>query len=279
MKTQYNFKIEDELKQELDAIQQKSGVAGKEEFLSELLKGYKTCKANSVNTEIDLSKYETVSKQTKTVIYEAFKHILSTVESNSTNNKQQALQLEQDKLSIIDEQKSFEEQLEHLKAQHNQKLLDIDKTNKEQLRIKDDEISKTQQDMQSIEDSKNTLSNQLVDSKKELEQVQTIAKQVQSITITNKELRDELSISTKQNKEQLRIKDDETNLLNQKIKDLEQVKFKNELINQNKNKEIESLRTQLNQSIEKDKTIKELEKENIILSTKLEMITKSEKNK
>ena len=89
MKTQYNFKIEEDLKAELEATQQQSEINNKEEFLTALLNSYKSYQASQIDTDIDLSKYETVSKQTKTVIHEAFKHILSTIESNNTNTKQQ----------------------------------------------------------------------------------------------------------------------------------------------------------------------------------------------
>ena len=122
MKTQYNFKIEEDLKAELEATQQQSEINNKEEFLTELLNGYKYYQASQIDTDIDLSKYETVSKQTKTVINEAFKHILATIESNNTNTKQQALTLEKESLSLADERKSFKEQLEQQQAEHNQKL-------------------------------------------------------------------------------------------------------------------------------------------------------------
>ena len=54
MKTQYNFKIEDTLKQELEATQQQSNVQNKEEFLTELLNSYKHYQANQIDTDIDL---------------------------------------------------------------------------------------------------------------------------------------------------------------------------------------------------------------------------------
>jgi hypothetical protein len=285
MKTQYNFKIEDELKQELEALQAESAINGKEEFLTELMNGYKQCKASSIDTEIDLSKYEAVSTQTKTVIYDAFKHILATIESNSTNNKQQALSLERDSLSIVEERKSFEEQIQQLTATHNQKLLNIEEQHKEQLQIKDEEIEKAKSDNEEIEKNKNTLLTQLTDIQKELQQVQSIAEQVQSITESNKELRTELKQLTathnqklldidNQHKEQLQTKDKEIENFQEKIKEQEKLNFENKLISENKDKELILLKEQLSVLTEKDTIIKELEKQNIVLSTKLEIIEK-----
>ncbi|MCK5293061.1 MAG: hypothetical protein KAJ49_00290 [Arcobacteraceae bacterium] len=285
MKTQYNFKVESELKEELDRLQEESGVAGKEEFLQELLGGYKHCKANQVDTEIDLSKYDSVSKQSKTVICDAFKHILATIEANNTNNKQQALTLEQDKLSISDERKSFSEQTQILTAKHNQNILDTSDVHKQELLKKDDTIDTLNIKVKDILNSQDILNEQLENSKKELEQVQSIAEQVQSITITNKELRTELTQSTtsynqqlllidKNNKEQEVRHNQQLEEKIYQIKELEQTSFKNQLLSLNKDKEIELLKEQLLELKNKENQIRILEKENIVLSTKLEILNK-----
>ena len=84
-------------------------------------------------------------------ILDAFKHILSTIESNNTNNKQQALLLEKDKVTILNERKSFKEQINNINAQHNEELLNLDKEQKEQLLLKNDEISKLKLNIRDIE--------------------------------------------------------------------------------------------------------------------------------
>jgi hypothetical protein len=294
MKTQYNFKIEDKLKQELDLLQEQSGTTGKEDFLSKLLDGYKHCKVNNIETNIDLSKFESVSKQTKIIILDAFKHILSTIESNNTNNKQQALLLEKDKVTILNERKSFKEQINNINAQHNEELLNLDKEQKEQLLLKNDEISKLKLNIRDIEKSKNILSLQLINIKKELVQVQSIAEQVQNITKSNQELRVELSKSTniynqrlldldKEQKEQLLLKNDNIKEQLEQIKKLEENKFKSEFLSDNKDKEIEILKKELeelkNETINKDDRARELEKDNIILNTRLEIINEKQLNK
>ena len=274
MKTQYNFKIEEDLKQELEATQQQSNAQNKEEFLIALLNSYKLYQANQIDTDIDLSKYETVSNQTKTVIHEAFKHILATLESNNTNTKQQALSLEKDKLSLIDERKAFQEQIEHLQADHNQKLLDMDNQHKEELQHKDEEIEKLKKDIQDISDNKDTLTTQLSEVKQELSQVQAIAEQVQSITDANKELREQLSKAEKEHKKELLEKEKELQHQFQKLQELEKENIKNEVSIENKSQEVEKLEEQLKQLEEKDKEIKKLEKQNTILETKLEILEK-----
>ena len=240
MKTQYNFKIEEDLKAELEATQQQSNVQNKEEFLIALLNSYKSYQANNIDTEIDLDKYETVSKQTKRVINEAFKHILATLESNNTNTKQQALTLEKESLSLADERKAFKEQIEHLQADHNQKLLDMDNQHKEELQHKDEEIEKLKKDIQYISDNKDTLTTQLSEVQKELKQVQTIAEQVQSISEANKELREELSKTDKQYKEQMTEKEKELQYQFQKLQELEKENIKNEVSIENNLKKLRS---------------------------------------
>ncbi len=272
MKTQYNFKIEDTLKQELEQVQQESGVAGKEEFLNELLQGYKTCKANSIDIEIDMSKYETVSKQTKTVVYEAFKHILSTIESNSTNNKQQALQLEKEKLSIIEERTAFQKQIEDLKAKYNQDILDMQKKYDEEINAEKQKVT----DLESLLKEKTAgyteymekKEKEITSLKQELEQVQSIAIQTKTVMTENKDLREatqelkknhEYKLSTLEKKCAEELKE-----ANKKIKELEQDKFKI-------NFENEQLHQQLQKTQDLEAKMQNLEKENIILITKLEM--------
>ena len=260
MKTQYNFKIEEDLKAELEAIQKQDNINNKEEFLQALLNSHKHYQANQIDTDIDLSKYETVSNQTKTVIHEAFKHILATLESNNTNTKQQALSLEKDKLSLIDERKSFQEQLEHQQADHNQKLLNMDNQHKEQLKLKDEDIEKLKADNKDIQDSKDILDTQL-------SEVQKIAEQVQSITEANKELREQLSKEDKQHKKELLEKEKDLQSQAKVFQELEKQNIRNEISLQNKSQEIKKLEEQL-------KAFKELERQNIVLSTKLEILEK-----
>ena len=276
MKTQYNFKIEDELKQELDSLQSESDVNSKEDFLNTLLSGYKQAKAMQIDTEIDLSKYDTVSKQTKTVIYDAFKHILATIESNSTNNKQQALLLEKDSLLIVEERKDFEVQLEQLKSKFNQELVNLNEEHKQQLSLKDDEVSKIKSDMQKTEDSKSLLDIQVKDLKQELAQVKTIAEQVQTVSDINKDLRNEITLHNQElvsldeeHKQQLSLKEEEFQKKEDQVKELEKTSFQSELIFKNQTKEIELLKEEILKLSEKDNQIKELEKQNTILETKL----------
>ena len=212
-------------------------------------------------------------KQTKTVVFNAFKHILATIEANNTNNKQQALLLEKDSISIAEERKSFDEQLDQLIAQHNQKLLDLDAQNKEQLNLKDDDLSKIKSDLKNIEDSKDILVTKLSDTKKELLQVQTIAEQVQTITTANKELRDELSKLTDTSNQKLLDLDTRNEEQLNQLKELEQNNFKDKLLLENKDKEILQLKEQMQELQTKGARIGELEKENIVLSTKLKMMS------
>ena len=249
MKTQYNFKIEDTLKQELEQVQQNSNIQNKEEFLSQLLNSFKHSQANETDTTIDMSKYEDIEAETKAKLSDTFKHIIYTIQANTTDMKQQAIGVEKEKLSIIDERKSFQYQLEQLKAQHNQKLLDAqkkydEKTNADKQKMTDLEslLSVKVSDIEKVEKEKMLF-------KQKMEQAQAIAEQVKVVISENKELRE----ATQELTEAL-----------EKVKELEQTKFKI-------NFENEQLHQQLEKTQDLEEKMQNLQKENIILTTKLEM--------
>ena len=277
MKTQYNFKIEDTLKQELEEVQQNSDIQSKEEFLSQLLNSFKQKQANETNTNIDMSQYEEIEANTKTMLSNTFKHIIYTVQANTANMKQQAIGIEKEKLAIIEERTAFKKQIEELKAKHNQDILDMQKKTDEELKANAEKVStlenqikeKTAEYTEYMEKTE----KETTSLKAELEQVQAIANQVKAVMIENKELRTASQELKRESEDKLSTLQEqsvkELTEANKKVKELEQDKFKREFENEELSKKLKKL-----QDLEKE--IQKTKEENIILSTKLEMLSKKE---
>lgn len=277
--SQYNFKIEDELKDEAELLSK--DFESKQEFLIALLESYKAHKNNVVDVDIDMSKYESINTQTKSLLAEAFKHIIYTVQQNTTLTKQQLISVDKDKKLIADEREEFKTQIKTLEANCNQKVLDAQKLHKEEQETKDIQIAKN-------EDLHKQKLKQLIDSElkikdiqTELEQVKLIAKQVEMIANENSFLRKEISDSNafsqaKTEATASKIKEF-TDLLAEKEKEL----YRASIELKNLEKVVETLEVNLEkvklESKDKDLEMKNLEKENIVLSTKLEMMNTKEK--
>ena len=273
--SQYNFKIEDELKEEAEVLSK--DFQSKQEFLTVLLDSYKTCKSKAVDAEIDMSEYEDIDAHTKTMLHDAFKHIVYTLQQNSSSTRQGLIALERDKKSIARERESFQTQIETLKAQANQELLDVQKLHKLELEAKDIQITKAAE-MQKEKDAQLTdLQSKVKESQAELDQVKLIAQQVQTIIAENALMRKELaeiSVSTKASEDSSALKIKElTDLLAQKEKEA----YRADMTLENLHKTIETLKqdveTQKVVMDERNSELKTLEKENIVLTTKLEMKT------
>jgi len=276
--SQYNFKIEDELKEEAELLSQ--DFASKQEFLTTLIDSYKTCKNNSVEPDIDMAKYEDIDIKTKSMLSDTFKHIIYTMQQNTSSTKQHLLSVEQDKKSIAEERENFNKQIETIKAEANQDLLDAQKLHKLELEAKDIQITKISElqkdkDMQLVD-----LQAKVKEYQEELEQVKLIAQQVKTIIHENTQLRKELAdINTS-----TRIVADATTLKIKELTDLlvekEKETYRADMTHENINKTIETLKQDIEIQkvaiVEKNNELKNLEKENIILATKLEMVEKKE---
>ena len=273
--SQYNFKIEDELKEEAEVLSK--DFQSKQEFLTVLLDSYKTCKSKAVDTDIDMNGYENVNAQTKLMLSDTFKHIIYTLQQNSTSTQQGLIALEQDKKSITKERENFQTQIEIIKAESNQELLDAQKLHKLELEAKDIQITNAAE-MQKEKDAQLTdLQSKVKESQAELDQVKLIAQQVKTIIDENALMRKELAdinASTKAVADATAFKIKElTDLLAQKEKEA----YRADMTLENVNKTIETLKqdieTQKVVMAERNSELKSLEKENIILTTKLEMQT------
>lgn len=273
--SQYNFKIEDELKEEAEVLSK--DFESKQEFLTVLLESYKTCKSKAIDTDIDMSKYENINAQTKSMLSDTFKHIIYTLQQNSTSTQQELITLEQDKKSIEEERESFKKQIETIKAEANQELLDAQKIHKLELEAAEIQITKAKEIQKDKDTQLAELQSKVKEYQIELDQVKLIAQQVQTIihenTLLRKEVAD-INTSTKAVTDTTALKIKElTDLLAQKEKEA----YRADMTLENVNKTIETLKQDIEiQKVvmaERNSELKSLEKENIVLATKLEMKT------
>ena len=276
--SQYNFKIEDDLKEEAETLSK--DFESKQEFLTTLLDSYKTCKSNSSNSDVDMSKYEDIDNQTKSLLNDAFKHIVYTLQQNGSLTRQQLISLEQDKKAIAKEREAFKSQLETIKSESNQQLLDVQKLFKLELEAKEIQITKAK-DLNTLKDAQLEELKAKVDvSVMELEQMKVIAKQVELISNENTTLRAELkalNVSSKAMTSDTELKMKELmDLLAEKEKE----GYRADIGIKNLEDAVENLKNEI--KLEKASAtatqleIKKLEKENTVLSIRFEMFKEKE---
>ena len=276
--SQYNFKIEDDLKEEAETLSK--DFESKQEFLTTLLDSYKTCKSNSSNSDVDMSKYEDIDNQTKSLLNDTFKHIVYTLQQNGSLTRQQLISLEQDKKAIAKEREAFKSQLETIKSESNQQLLDVQKLFKLELEAKEIQITKAK-DLNTLKDAQLEELKAKVDvSVMELEQMKVIAKQVELISNENTTLRAELkalNVSSKAMTSDTELKIKELmDLLSEKEKE----GYRADIGIKNLEDAVENLKNEI--KLEKASAaatqleIKKLEKENTVLSIRFEMFKEKE---
>lgn len=277
---QYNFKIDEEIKDTAEELSQ--DFSNKQEFLFAMLESYKQCKDQSADTDIDMSLYEDIESKTKSILSDTFKHIIYTIQQNTSMVKQQLISVEEDKKLITDERATYKQRLEVLNAETNQKILDAQELYKQELEERDIKIVQSQELIQNKNTKIIELEKKAQDTSVELEQIKIIAQQVQAVISENTVLRAELSDA----KASIKTTMDDANIKNKElasiIAETEKEAYKRELEVTHLKNSIESLRIELNAekaSVSKiNLEVKNLEKENTILTTKLEILTPIENN-
>ena len=275
---QYNFKIDEQLKDTAEELSKE--FSNKQEFLSSMLDSYKQCKQQNLDTDIDMSKYNDIETNTKQVLHEAFKHIIYTIQANNTNNKQLAISVEQDKISIEKERKSFNQQIADIQATHNEELLKVSTQHEEELQNKETLSQQMSETNKKLSLELTELRGAMESKQKEIEDLKLIAGHTQRISIENTNLRKEIekvnsALKAQSDATAHQIKE-LTDLLSIKEKDAYKADMKLESLEKSFETlkiEVENEKAQLNS---KELQIRELEKENTILSTKLEMLNVKE---
>ena len=269
---QVNFNIPDELKEELDRLMSLSGAETKPEFMQQMVMALNNHIANSADIDIDLSKYENVNNQTKEAVSDIFRHLLTVLDNNFSTTKQEAIYIESEKRLLAEREEAYKAELEAVKAETNEKLLDAEKGHK--LQVAELQESKAQSAEKVVE-----LQNKNDELIRELESVSRVADQVQSVMSENKELREQMKCDAESFKEEIKeiaakadvaeaklkaeIEEYKSNIesIQSQADQLEKESFKNSIELQQATKQIEELKAQLDkQTVELLETRAELNK-------------------
>ncbi len=245
---QVNFTISDELKAMLDGALEQSGADSKPEFLEQMINAFNVYKANSVDIDIDLSKYDSVNSSTKEALSDAFKHILTTLDANFSTAKQEAVYISTEKKALEEKEEAYKVELLKVSSDANSQI--------EAIEIERREFTeKAREEVELLEATKSILVAKNTELEKEFTNVSKIADQVEYITNENKELRDnlhEVEADSKKSEEGLLL---QVKTLTGELVEVKQSLFKTGIESENKDKEITTLTGQL--SAEREAKINE----------------------
>jgi hypothetical protein len=180
---QYNFKIDETLKLELEKALSESNSSSKSDFLANMLTAYQSQKVANTPTELDLSKYESVNQQAKDSIGNAFKHILTLLDANSSTVKQEKITVHDEYKALEAKETVYKTELEKLKANTTAELNAMKLDAEERINKAENEAKELEIKNQELE-----VSNTQLEEK--LKATSQIAQQVEFITKENQKLRE-----------------------------------------------------------------------------------------
>lgn len=283
---QYNFSIDDDLKDKVEKALIDSGLGGKPKFLEEMVMVYQTHLTSKQSTQIDMSAYQNANEQTKEAIKKSFMHILSTIDYNFSTLQQEKIYIEEQKQELNNQTVEIKAEIEKVKLEAHEEQKELNSKH---------ELEKTalieESEKLSIENGK--IKELLNQTRKELESMSSIAKQTSSVMEENKELRadsieiqkkhhleletfkeqytveiDKLKVSHEALQKSMRTKDKElfeaTHTLNRCKEDVEQYQEEQkqqQIKLDKKQKELEEVTSQYNQLLGKIEVLERLEKE------------------
>ena len=234
MQVQYNFKIDESLKEAVEQALNQSDVSNKSDFLAQMLSAYTAHNASNTPSDIDFTKYENVNQQTKDSVTNAFKHILTTLDANFSTTTHEVLRLDTAQKALETKELAYQSELEKLTAdtiaQVNATKIEADKKVNEMKTLLD-AVSKENLELQTI----NTR------TKEQLHATSQLATQVQFIAEENKELRE----SAKTLKESAKNQEHQAVTT---IKGLEENSFKQDFALKHQEKEYQSLQNRLDEA-------------------------------
>jgi chromosome segregation ATPase len=193
---QYNFYIDDELKERVEKTLINSGISGKPKFLEEMVKVYQIHLASQTNIEIDMSAYQNINDQSKEAIQKAFAHILTTLDYNFSTLQQDKIYIEEEKQKLDSRTKEVDGEIEKLKLKAHEEIKEL--TVKNEL----EKVTFIEENKKVLEESRRNR-ELLEKSQKELKSLSPIVEQTSNIMQENKELR--VSMAELQNNHNLEI--------------------------------------------------------------------------
>ncbi len=252
---QYNFKIEEELKAKLEKALDESRADNKSDFLEQMVSAYIVHQSSELNADIDLSKYENVNAQTKEAMNNAFRHILTTLDGNFSNTKQEAIYLDAERKALVEKEEVYKNEILKLKADTSTELEAVRAEASTLVANAKEKAEYLSSELETAKASKEEI-------EKEFANVSKVADQVRFITNENKELREinrtsETQAKTKEAELLEQIKE-----ITDELTSTKEASFREEIESKNKDKEIQALKDQLAQVTKSsDKNIASLKAE------------------
>jgi len=241
---QYNFKIDEELKSEIESAMQDANAESKAHFLAEMFSVWQRQRAKGITlSDEELAKYEGISTATKKAIKDAFTLISRQLDGElaSLASAKQKVLVEAEEL--VKEREEIQNELAKVKAETAEEIKTIKAKHSEEVEELKKTLSDREKELESVK-SQNT------DMQKQIESLKAIEEQVKAVMENNQVLRSE--------REELEKELDRTKKFAKE--EIEKIKIES-------TKEIETLKEKL---IESDKQI-------AILSADKERATQIEK--
>ena len=179
---QYNFKIDETLKLELEKALLESNSSNKSDFLANMLTAYQVQRVSNTQTDLDLSKYDSVNQEAKESIGNAFKHILTLLDSNSSTVKQEKIAVDDAYKSLEAKELAYQSELEQLQADSTAQLDTLKRDAEER-------ITNGENQAKELATMNQGLQGTITELNQKLEITSQIATQVKFITEENQELR------------------------------------------------------------------------------------------
>jgi len=167
--TQYNFKIEEALKEKIEEVLEKTDL-NKGELLEKMLQSYEI-QLSTIDTNIDFKEIDFLSQKDKEAFQKAFLYGIRKIEENTSRTKQEYIYIDTEKKSLIEKEELQKAELEKMKLEYLESFNALQEKNKN--------LSSTIQ-------SKDT---QLKELQIELSRVSKVSEQVEFISGENSSLR------------------------------------------------------------------------------------------
>jgi hypothetical protein len=303
-KEQWGVKVEEALFDLLEQIKFEKRFGSRDELLEFLANQYKKQSELQINEQLDLSQYDEIEDEAKKSIKDGFELIITTLKQYNKKTKFQASKLEEEKTSLDEARNVLTNQIKDIQLSHNEEIKKLNIEHNTNLKLKNDEIVELKNIINLEKVKKETIRKSLESLGKEMENLRSIAENTQVVIKENKDLKisiEELKKTHYSNLEKFdKEKQELKNSNNEEIKSIRsdmkelQDKYlivlsdKTEILSINKfnEREIDFLKKQLEtqreehfkeiKKIENDNMnevikLKEFEKENIVLKTKLDM--------
>jgi len=265
---QYNFYIDEKLKERVEKALVDSGISGKPKFLDDMVRVYQAYLTSKSDIEIDMNSYQNTNQESKDVIQKAFTHILTTLDYNFSTLQQEKIYIEKQKHELNTQKEEVEQQVQKIKLKAYE---DIKELNSKYELEKETFIQENKQLLEENIQIKELLQK----SKEELNYMTSIAKQTNSIIEENRELKANIIEAEKRYSDKFDVLQDSYNKLQKTINKKEQELFeirysftrckeelkKYQIKVDNKDKELDDMKSKYNQLLGKVEILERLEKE------------------